>query len=46
MPLGYFGLDARAVAPFIARGYTLICASVDCVLPGQNARRLSDELRG
>ena len=46
MPLGYFGLDARAVAPFIARGYTLICASVDCVLLGQNAKRLNDELRG
>jgi hypothetical protein len=46
MPLGYFGLDAKAVAPFIERGYSLICASVDCVLLGQNAQRLNDELRG
>jgi len=45
MPLGYFGLDARAVAPFIARGYSLICASVDCVLLGQGAKRLLDDLR-
>lgn len=45
MPLGYFGLDAKAVAPFVARGYTLICAGVDCVLLGQNAKRLNDELR-
>jgi len=46
MPLGYFGLDANAVAPFVARGYTLICTSVDCVLLGHSARRLIDELRG
>jgi 2-dehydro-3-deoxyglucarate aldolase len=45
MPLGYFGLDARAVRPFVDRGYTLICAGVDCVLLGQGAQRLVDELR-
>jgi 2-keto-3-deoxy-L-rhamnonate aldolase RhmA len=45
MPLGYFGLDARAVAPFVARGYSLICASVDCVLLGQGAKRLLNDLR-
>jgi 2-keto-3-deoxy-L-rhamnonate aldolase RhmA len=45
MPLGYFGLDAKAVAPFIERGYTLICAGVDCVLLGQSAKRLVDELK-
>jgi 2-keto-3-deoxy-L-rhamnonate aldolase RhmA len=46
MPLGYFGLDAEAVEPLIGRGYTLICAGVDCVLLGQSARRLADRLRG
>ena len=45
MPLGYFGLDARAVEPFIARGYTLICAGVDCVLLGQSAKRLVGALK-
>jgi 2-keto-3-deoxy-L-rhamnonate aldolase RhmA len=45
MPLGFFGVDARAVKPFMARGYTLICAGVDCLLLGQGARRLADELK-
>jgi 2-keto-3-deoxy-L-rhamnonate aldolase RhmA len=45
MPLGYFGIDASAVKPFIARGYTLICAGVDCVLLGQGAKRLAEELK-
>lgn len=45
MPLGYFGLNARAVQPMIERGYTLICAGVDAVLLGQSAKRLVDELR-
>ena len=44
MPLGYFGLDAAAVVPFIDRGYTLICAGVDSLLLGQSARRLVQEL--
>lgn len=45
MPLGYFGLDAAAVTPFIERGYTLICAGIDCVLLGQAASRLVDALK-
>jgi 2-keto-3-deoxy-L-rhamnonate aldolase RhmA len=45
MPLGYFGVDANAVRPFMARGYTLICAGVDGVLLGQSAKRLADELK-
>jgi 2-keto-3-deoxy-L-rhamnonate aldolase RhmA len=45
MPLGYFGMDAKAVAPCVARGYTLICAGVDCVLLGKGATRLLSELR-
>jgi 2-dehydro-3-deoxyglucarate aldolase len=46
MPLGYFGIDAAAVEPYIDRGYTLICASVDCVLLGQSAKRLATGLKG
>lgn len=46
MPLGYFGVDAKAVAPYVAQGYTLICAGVDCLLLGQAAQRLLAELRG
>jgi 2-dehydro-3-deoxyglucarate aldolase len=45
MPLGYFGLDANAVTPFMERGYTLICAGIDCVLLGQTAKRLVDALK-
>jgi 2-keto-3-deoxy-L-rhamnonate aldolase RhmA len=45
MPLGYFGMDAAAVAPYVARGYTLVCAGVDCVLLGQGAKRLVEKLR-
>ena len=44
MRLGYFGIDAQAVRPFMARGYTLICAGVDAVLLGQSAKRLAGEL--
>lgn len=45
MPLGYFGIDAAAVLPYVERGYTLICAGVDCLLLGQAARRLVQNLR-
>lgn len=45
MPLGIFGMDAKAVAPSIARGYRLICAGVDCVLLGKGASRLLAELK-
>jgi 2-keto-3-deoxy-L-rhamnonate aldolase RhmA len=44
MALGYFGLNAEAVQPLMARGYTLICAGVDAVLLGQSAKRLVDRL--
>ena len=45
MPLGYFGVDAEAVLPLVDRGFTLICAGVDCLLLGQGARRLVAKLR-
>jgi 2-keto-3-deoxy-L-rhamnonate aldolase RhmA len=43
--LGYFGVDAEAVAPYVERGYTLICAGIDCLLLGQSATRLLEKLK-
>ncbi len=45
MPLGYFGVTAAAVRPFVARGYTLIVAGVDTLYLANGARALLDELR-
>ena len=44
MPLGIFGADADAVAGYMERGYTLICAGVDCLLLGAGARQLRQKL--
>jgi 2-dehydro-3-deoxyglucarate aldolase len=40
MPLGIFGMNAEAVRPYMARGYSLILMSVDTLLLGQAARDL------
>lgn len=45
MPLGYFGVSASAVKPFIARGYTLIVAGVDTLLLGAGAKRLLADMQ-
>lgn len=45
MPLGYFGVSADAVRPFIDRGYTLIVAGVDTLLLGTSATKLLAALR-
>ena len=45
MPLGYFGVNAAAVKPFIERGYTLIVAGVDTLLLGAGAKRLLAEMQ-
>src|SRR5215510_414232 len=46
MPLGYFGVNAAAVRPYVVRGYTLIVAGVDTTLLAGAARGLLAELRG
>ena len=46
MPLGYFGVTAEAVEPYIGRGYTLIVAGVDTLMLGTAAKRLLGKLRG
>ena len=45
VPLGYFGVTAAAVKPYVERGYTLIVAGVDTLFVGQGARTLLGELR-
>lgn len=45
MPLGYFGVTAAAVRPYVERGYTLIVAGVDTLYLAQSAQALLGELR-
>jgi 2-dehydro-3-deoxyglucarate aldolase len=45
MPLGYFGVTAAAVRPYVARGYTLIVAGVDTLYLAKGATALLEELR-
>jgi 2-dehydro-3-deoxyglucarate aldolase len=45
MPLGYFGVTAATVAPYVERGYTLIVAGVDTLFLGQAAKALLADLR-
>ena len=45
MPLGYFGVTAAAVRPYVAQGYTLIVAGVDTLFLGNGAKALLAELR-
>lgn len=44
MPLGYFGVTAAAVAPYVALGYTLIVAGVDTLYLANGAKALLAEL--
>ena len=43
IPLGYFGVTAEAVKPYVERGYTLIVAGVDTLFLGNAARSLFAE---
>jgi 2-keto-3-deoxy-L-rhamnonate aldolase RhmA len=45
IPLGYFGVSAEAVRPYMGRGCTLIAAGVDTLFLAGAARSLLDELR-
>lgn len=42
--LGYFGVDAQAVRPYIDKGFTLITAGVDSLLLLESAQQLLREL--
>jgi 2-keto-3-deoxy-L-rhamnonate aldolase RhmA len=46
MPLGYFGVTAAAVQPYVARGYTLLVAGVDTLYLASGAKALLEDLRG
>jgi 2-keto-3-deoxy-L-rhamnonate aldolase RhmA len=45
MPLGYFGLAAAAIQPFVARGCTMLVAGIDTLFLADGAKALLDELR-
>ena len=45
IPLGYFGVSAAAIRPYMERGYTLIAAGVDTLFLAGAAKKLLDELR-
>lgn len=45
IPLGYFGVSAQAVRPYMERGYSLIAAGVDTLMIAGAARDLLKELR-
>ena len=46
IPLGYFGLTANAVTPYIERGYTLIAVGIDTLMVGVAAKRMLEKVRG
>jgi 2-dehydro-3-deoxyglucarate aldolase len=45
MRLGFFGVSAAAVKPYMARGYTLIVAGLDTLLLGRAAKELLGQLK-
>ena len=45
MPLGYFGVTADAVKPYMDTGYSLIIAGVDTLFLGSAARRMLSKLQ-
>ena len=42
--LGYFGVDANAVRPYIERGFTLITVGVDSLMLLNSAQNVLDAL--
>lgn len=45
LPLGYFGVSAASVKPFIEKGYSLICAGTDADFVTRGARNIVADLR-
>jgi 2-keto-3-deoxy-L-rhamnonate aldolase RhmA len=43
--LGFFGVSADAVKPYIEKGYTLIIAGVDTLMLGQAAQSILADLK-
>jgi 2-dehydro-3-deoxyglucarate aldolase/4-hydroxy-2-oxoheptanedioate aldolase len=42
--LGYFGVDAESVKPYIDKGYNLICTGVDAGFVTQGAQQVLQQL--
>ena len=45
-PIGVFGMNAAAVAPYMKQGYTLIASGVDVMLLGETATSMRNEILG
>ena len=45
LPLGYFGVTAQRVRPFIENGYRLICAGTDADFVTRSALQIVEELK-
>ena len=45
MPIGIFGMTAKAVQPYIAQGFRFIVCGADTVLLGNAERQLLEQLR-
>jgi 2-keto-3-deoxy-L-rhamnonate aldolase RhmA len=45
MPLGYFGVNAEAIQPYMDQGYTLIVAGVDALSLRSGAAHFLNQLR-
>ena len=45
IPLGYFGVSADSVKPYMERGYSLICAGVDAGFVTQGAGQIIENLK-
>jgi len=45
LPLGYFGVNGEALAPYAAQGYSLLISGVDVLFLGQGARKAMKELQ-
>jgi 2-keto-3-deoxy-L-rhamnonate aldolase RhmA len=46
LALGYFGVSADSVRPYIDQGYTLICTGVDAAFVTGSAQQLLQQLKG
>ena len=45
IPLGIFGISAKAVRPYMERGYTLIAVSADIMMLGEAGRQLLSQVK-
>jgi len=46
MPLGYFGVSAGDIKPYVDQGYTLVVAATDTIFLASGARHFLNQLQG